>query len=72
MTGPVGVLEVEGWAGTSSEDRHDLIIAIDVSESTGLPSGVDVNAQRQDRSHAALEPGSPAAAESAAQMQRPG
>ena len=43
VTGPVGVLEVAGWAGTSSEDRHDLVIAIDVSESTGLPSGVDVN-----------------------------
>ncbi len=43
VTGPVGVLEVEGWAGTSSEDRHDLVIAIDVSESTSLPSGVDVN-----------------------------
>ena len=43
MTGPIGVLEVAGWAGASSEDRHELIIAIDVSESTGLPSGVDVN-----------------------------
>jgi hypothetical protein len=44
VTGPVGVLEVAGWAGSSSEDRHDLVIAIDVSSSTGLPSGVDVNA----------------------------
>lgn len=43
LTGPIGVLEVAGWAGASSEDRHDLIIAIDVSRSTGLPSGVDVN-----------------------------
>jgi hypothetical protein len=43
VTGPVGVLEVAGWAGASSEDRHELIIAIDVSRSTGLPSGVDVN-----------------------------
>jgi hypothetical protein len=43
VTGPLGVLEVAGWAGTSSEDRHDLVIAIDISESTGLPSGVDVN-----------------------------
>jgi hypothetical protein len=43
VTGPIGVLEVAGWAGASSEDRHELIIAIDVSESTGLPSGVDVN-----------------------------
>jgi hypothetical protein len=32
-----------GWAGASSEDRHELVIAIDVSGSTGLPSGVDVN-----------------------------
>ncbi len=43
VTGPIGVLEVAGWAGASSEDRHELIIAIDVSRSTGLPSGVDVN-----------------------------
>jgi len=43
VTGPIGVLEVSGWAGASSEDRHELIIAIDVSRSTGLPSGVDVN-----------------------------
>jgi len=43
VTGPIGVLEVAGWAGTSSEDRHDLIIAIDISESTGLPSRTDVN-----------------------------
>ena len=43
VIGPIGVLEVAGWAGTSSEDRHDLIIAIDISESTGLPSGTDVN-----------------------------
>jgi hypothetical protein len=44
VTGPIGVREVEGWAGASSEDRHELIVAIDVSRSTGLPSGVDVNA----------------------------
>ena len=44
VTGPIGMLEVEGWAGASSEDRHELIVAIDVSRSTGLPSGVDVNA----------------------------
>jgi len=43
VTGPIGVLEVAGWAGASCEDRHELIIAIDVSRSTGLPSGVDVN-----------------------------
>jgi uncharacterized protein YegL len=43
VTGPIGVLEVAGWAGASSGDRHELIIAIDVSESTGLPSGADVN-----------------------------
>jgi hypothetical protein len=43
VSGPVGVLEVAGWAGATSEDRHELIIAIDVSESTGLPSGADVN-----------------------------
>ena len=44
VTGPIGLLEVEGWAGASSEERHELIVAIDVSQSTGLPSGVDVNA----------------------------
>lgn len=44
VTGPIGMLEVEGWASASSEDRHELIVAIDVSRSTGLPSGVDVNA----------------------------
>jgi hypothetical protein len=43
VTGPIGVLEVAGWAGASSEDRHELVIAIDVSRSTSLPSGVDVN-----------------------------
>jgi hypothetical protein len=43
VTGPIGLLEVEGWAGATSEDRHELIIAIDVSASTGLPSGADVN-----------------------------
>lgn len=43
VTGPIGLLEVEGWAGATSEDRHELIIAIDVSLSTGLPSGADVN-----------------------------
>jgi Mg-chelatase subunit ChlD len=43
VAGPVGVVEVAGWAGASSEDRHELIIAIDASGSTGLPSGVDVN-----------------------------
>ncbi len=43
VTGPIGLLEVEGWAGATSEDRHELIIAIDVSVSTGLPSGADVN-----------------------------
>ena len=44
VTGPIGLLEVDGWAGASSEERHELIVAIDVSKSTGLPSGVDVNA----------------------------
>jgi hypothetical protein len=43
VTGPIALLEVEGWAGASSEERHELIVAIDVSKSTGLPSGVDVN-----------------------------
>lgn len=43
VTGPIGLLEVEGWAGATGEDRHELIIAIDVSTSTGLPSGADVN-----------------------------
>jgi hypothetical protein len=43
VTGPIGLLEVEGWAGATGEDRHELIIAIDASESTGLPSGADVN-----------------------------
>jgi hypothetical protein len=43
VTGPIGLLEVQGWAGASSEDRHELVIAIDVSRSTGLPSGADVN-----------------------------
>jgi hypothetical protein len=37
------VLEVAGWAGVSSRDPHEIIIAIDVSESTGFPSGTDVN-----------------------------
>jgi hypothetical protein len=43
VTGPIGWLEVEGWAGATGEERHELIIAIDVSSSTGLPSGADVN-----------------------------
>jgi uncharacterized protein YegL len=43
VSGPVGMVEVAGWAGVGNQDRHDLVIAIDVSISTGLPSGADVN-----------------------------
>jgi hypothetical protein len=40
---PLPLLELRGRAGASAPGRHDIAIAIDLSSSTRLPSGVDVD-----------------------------
>jgi hypothetical protein len=40
---PVGLIEVRGWAGTGIRGSHDVVLVIDRSASTWLPSGVDVD-----------------------------
>lgn len=43
VAGPVGFVAVEGWAGVGDPIRHDVVIAIDVSGSTAIASGADVD-----------------------------
>jgi len=43
VEGPVGWVEVRGWAGVGNRVRHDVVIVIDVSGSTAVASGVDVD-----------------------------
>jgi hypothetical protein len=40
---PVGMIEVRGTTGAGRSRYHDVAIAVDLSASTRLPSGVDVN-----------------------------
>jgi hypothetical protein len=40
---PIALVELRGRAGASAPGRHDVAIAIDLSNSTRLPSGVDVD-----------------------------
>ncbi len=40
---PFGLVEVRGWAGTGIRGSHDVVIVIDRTASTFLPSGVDVD-----------------------------
>ncbi len=40
---PIPLVELRGRAGASAPGRHDIAIAIDLSSSTRLPSGVDVD-----------------------------
>ena len=43
VRGPVGLVEVRGWAGTSVRGGHDVLIAIDRSLSVWEPSGADID-----------------------------
>ena len=40
---PFGLVEVRGWAGTGLRGEHDVVLAIDRTPSTFLPSGADVD-----------------------------
>ena len=40
---PFGLVEVRGWAGTGLRGSHDVVIVIDRTASTFVPSGVDVD-----------------------------
>jgi hypothetical protein len=42
-SGPLGLVEVNGWAGTGEPIAHDVVIVVDTSGSTALASGVDVD-----------------------------
>jgi hypothetical protein len=42
-TGPVALAEIRGWAGAGPARQHDVILVVDVSGSTLLPSGGDVD-----------------------------
>jgi hypothetical protein len=37
------LIEVKGWASARQRRRHDLVIALDLSDSTVLSSGVDLD-----------------------------
>jgi hypothetical protein len=41
--GPIGLVEVRGWAGAGELAGHDVVIAIDTSGSTAYASGADVD-----------------------------
>ncbi|MGH0031518.1 MAG: aspartyl protease family protein, partial [Myxococcota bacterium] len=43
VAGPVGWVEVGGWAGVGDPVRHDVVLVIDVSGSTAYASGSDVD-----------------------------
>ena len=43
IAGPVNLIEVSGLASPGPFTREDLVVVVDVSGSTLLPSGVDVN-----------------------------
>src|SRR5215472_10049732 len=43
IAGPVNLIEVSGLASPGAFARQDLVLVVDVSGSTLLPSGVDVN-----------------------------
>jgi len=43
VEGPVGWIPVEGWAGVGDPIEHDVVLVIDVSGSTAIASGVDVD-----------------------------
>ena len=40
---PLPLIEVKGWASARQRRRHDLVIALDLSDSTVLSSGVDLD-----------------------------
>ena len=43
LRGPVGLVEVRGWAGTGVRGSHDVVLVIDRTASTFDASGVDVD-----------------------------
>jgi hypothetical protein len=43
FAGPVGWTAVEGWAGVGDPVNHDVVLVIDVSGSTAIASGVDID-----------------------------
>ena len=43
VEGPVGWTAVEGWAGVGDPVNHDVVLVIDVSGSTAIASGVDID-----------------------------
>lgn len=43
VAGPVGWVEVRGWAGVGNPVQHDVAIVVDVSGSTAIASGTDVD-----------------------------
>ncbi|MFQ5697752.1 MAG: VWA domain-containing protein [Myxococcota bacterium] len=43
VRGPVGLVEVRGWAGTGIRGKHDVIVAVDRSSSVWKASGIDVD-----------------------------
>ncbi|HTO08540.1 MAG TPA: hypothetical protein VMR86_15945, partial [Myxococcota bacterium] len=40
---PVGMIEIRGSTGAGRSRYHDVAVVVDLSTSTRLPSGVDVN-----------------------------
>ncbi len=47
VRGPVGLVELRGWAGTGVRGFHDVVLAIDRTASTFDASGVDVDGDGQ-------------------------
>ena len=43
VIGPVGLVELRGWAGTGTPGGHDVLVAIDNTFSVWLPSGADID-----------------------------
>ncbi len=43
LNGPVAFVEVAGWASALATALHDVVLVLDVSDSTLLPAGIDVD-----------------------------
>ena len=43
LNGPVAFVEVAGWASARATVGHDVVLVLDVSDSTLLPAGIDVD-----------------------------
>jgi len=60
VEGPVRLVELAGQAGVGADGRHDVVVCIDVSASTAMASGVDVDEDgelgRASRTHPSRDP----------------